>query len=445
MQDSSLLAGDESMMNKHVCAAAMAILLAAAFTPAGQSENTNSGSWSGVIVNASCNADEAFAEAAKCTAQTSGAPLALYDDTIRQVYALDPQDQAKGHLGDSVTVQGKLDGGAIHVASLKMFPEVGLRAGQKAPEFSARDQFGKTQTLETLRGSKGTVLLFYRSADWCPYCKGQLIQLQAAMERFEKQGIKLAGISYDSVEILKYFSDRKKIDFPLLSDPDSKIIRMYQVLNAEAVGPNAGMARPGYFFIDTEGMIREKFFEAKYRERLTGNTVLSKLFPELGEEVTDAVEAPHLQLSVGQSDRIAVPGNLVTLTAEVRLPPDVHVYAPGTKGYKPIRLVIDPPPDFELKQASYPSSKILYLPAIKERVPVFEGAFRIRQELKVNSMAEFSGALGADGKKVTVSGTIEYQACDSKICYLPATVPVEWQFQILPLDRQRAPEDIRHK
>ena len=248
----------------------------------GANRKHEGGSWSGVIVNGSCNADEAFAEAAKCTAETPGAALALYDDTIRQVYALDPQDQAKGHLGDSVTVQGTLEGSAIHVASFHMFSEVGLRAGQKAPEFSARDQFGKTQTLETLRGPKGTVLLFYRSADWCPYCKGQLIQLQAAKARFEKQGIKLAGISYDSVEILKYFSDRRKIDFPLLSDPDSKIIRMYQVLNSEAIGPNAGMARPGYFFIDTEGVIREKFFEAKYRERLTGNNVLSKLFPGTG-------------------------------------------------------------------------------------------------------------------------------------------------------------------
>jgi peroxiredoxin len=432
-------------MNKHAWAVASAVLLAAAITPAGQSENTKASSWSGVIINGSCNPDEAFAEAAKCTAPTTGAALALYDDTIRQVYALDPQDLAKGHLGDSVTVQGALDGNAIHMVSLQMFSEVGLSAGQKAPDFSARDQFGKTQTLDSLRGPKGTVLLFYRSADWCPYCKGQLIQLQAAKERFQKQGIGLAGISYDSVEILKYFADRRKIDFPLLSDPDSQIIRKYQVLNAEAVGPNAGMARPGYFFIDPEGMIREKFFEAKYRERLTGNTVLSKLFPELGEEVSDTVEDPHLQLSVGQSDRVAVPGNLVTLTAEVRLPPDVHVYAPGTKGYKTVKLVIDPLPDFEIRQANYPSAKILYLPAIKERVPVFEGAFRIQQELKVNSMAEFSGTLGADGKKVTVKGSLEYQACDSKICFLPATVPVEWQFQILPLDRQRAPEDIRHK
>jgi peroxiredoxin len=432
-------------MKMHFLGGAFAVLFAATLALAGQTENRRTGSWSGVIINAECTVDEAFAEAAKCTAEMPGATVALYDDSIRQVYSLDPQEEAKGHLADSVTVQGALEANVIHVYSVKMFSEVGLRAGQKAPEFSAVDQFGKTQTLETLRGSKGTVLLFYRSADWCPYCKGQLIQLQAAKERFARQGIKLAGISYDSVQILKYFSERRRIDFPLLSDPDSKMIRMYQVLNPEAVGPNAGMARPGYFFIDPEGVIREKFFEAKYRERLTGNAVLSKLFPELAEEVADTVAAPHLQLTVGQSDRVAVPGNLVTLTAEVRLPPDVHVYAPGTKGYKTARLMIDPLPDLEMRPAIYPTAKILYLPAIKEQVPVFEGAFRIRQELKINSMAEFSAALGADGKEITVKGSFEYQACDSKICFLPEAVPVEWHLQIVPLDRERAPEDIRHK
>ena len=412
---------------------------------AGQADSAKAGSWSGVIINGICSPDEAFAEAPKCAAAEPGAPLALYDDTIRQVYPLDPQTQATGHLGESVTVSGTLDGSTIHGAVVKPFAALGLSVGQKAPAFSVRDQFGTEQTLDSLKGPKGTVLLFYRSADWCPYCKGQLIQLQAAKARFEKQGIKLAGVSYDSVEILKFFADRRKIEFPLLSDPESKIIRAYQVLNSEAIGPNQGMARPGYFFIDPSGVIREKFFEAKYRERLTGNDVLAKLFPELGEEVSDNVDAPHLQLAVGQSDRVGVPGNLVTLSAEIKLPPDVHVYAPGTKGYKPIKLVIDALPDFELREANYPRAKILYLPAIKEKVPVFEGTFQIKQELKVNSAAAYSGALGADGKKIAIQGKLEYQACDSKICFLPASVPVAWSLQVVPLDRQRAPEDIRHK
>ncbi len=179
------------------------------------------------------------------------------------------------------------------------------------------------------------------------------MQLQSAISRFEKQGVKLAAISYDSEEILKYFADRHKIEYPLLADPESKTIQAYGVLNAEATGMQKGFARPGYFFIGTDGIIREKFFEAKYRERLTGNSVISKLFPELGQEVTETIEAPHLQLALEQSDPIGVPGTRVTLVAEVRLPPDVHVYAPGTQGYKPIKLEIESIPQLELKPIVY--------------------------------------------------------------------------------------------
>jgi peroxiredoxin len=77
-------------------------------------------------------------------------------------------------------------------------------------------------------------------------------------------------------------AERHKIEYPLLADPDSKIIRDYRFLHEEATGMQKGFARRGNFFIDANGIIREKFFEAKYRERLTGNSALSKLFPELG-------------------------------------------------------------------------------------------------------------------------------------------------------------------
>ncbi len=45
-------------------------------------------------------------------------------------------------------------------------PSVGLEIGQQAPAFALSDQFGQEQSNETLKGSKGTVLLFFRSADW---------------------------------------------------------------------------------------------------------------------------------------------------------------------------------------------------------------------------------------------------------------------------------------
>jgi hypothetical protein len=145
----------------------VAFFFAGAVALAGQTDSPNSGTWSGVIMNNNCTAEEAFAEAPKCTEKDlPGARLVLYDDTTRQMYMLEPQDQANGHLGDSMTLTGTLEGNTVHVASLKMHTSIGLEVGQKAPDFSARDQFGKQQTLEALKGPKGTVLLFFRSADW---------------------------------------------------------------------------------------------------------------------------------------------------------------------------------------------------------------------------------------------------------------------------------------
>jgi peroxiredoxin len=422
----------------------VALFSIAPLAVAGQNETSKSGSWSGTLVSSSCNADEAFAEVPDCTKILPGAKLALLDDTDRVMYGLEPQESVTAHLGESVTVRGTLAGPTIQVASVELM-SIGLAVGQRAPVFSLHDELGRVQTLDSLKGANGTVLLFFRSADWWPFCKGQLVQLQGAIPRFEKQGVKLAAISYDSEEILKYFADRHKIEYPLLADPESKTIQTYGVFNAEATGMQKGFARPGYFFIDPNGVIKEKFFEAKYRERLTGNSLVAKLFPELGQEVTETVEAPHLQLSLEQSDPIGVPGTRVTLVAEVRLPPEVHVYAPGTQGYKPIKLVIEPIPELELKPLVYPASKILYLPAIKERVPVFEGAFRISQDVKVSTGAGLGGSLGKDGTTVAINGTLEYQACDKTTCYTPTSVPVKWQLKVFPLDRNRAPANIRHK
>lgn len=123
------------------------------------------GAWSGVLVSSACNADEAFNESPECTRSVPGAKLALYDDTSRVIYGLDPQDKIAEHLGDTVTVQGILDGDTIRLASIEVM-SIGLAVGQRAPAFSIRDQFGRTQTLDTLRGANGTVLLFFRSADW---------------------------------------------------------------------------------------------------------------------------------------------------------------------------------------------------------------------------------------------------------------------------------------
>jgi len=116
-------------------------------------------------VSSACNADEAFAESPDCTKSIPGAKLALYDDTNRVMYGLEPQSAVTAHLGDAVTIQGTLGEDTIHVGSIELM-SIGLAVGHKASVFSLRDQFGRVQTLDSLKGPNGTVLLFFRSADW---------------------------------------------------------------------------------------------------------------------------------------------------------------------------------------------------------------------------------------------------------------------------------------
>jgi hypothetical protein len=160
-----MLTAANSSLRKRLLFSVSSILFTASLVLGGQNNPPKAGSWSGVLVTSACNADEAFNESPECFKSVPGAKIALYDDTNRLMYSLEPQDKVTAHLGDTVTVRGTLDEDTIQVASTELM-SIGLAVGQKAPNFSARDEFGHVQSLETLKGPNGTVLLFFRSADW---------------------------------------------------------------------------------------------------------------------------------------------------------------------------------------------------------------------------------------------------------------------------------------
>ena len=272
----------------------------------------------------------------------------------------------------------------------------------------------------------------------------QLVQLQSAKERFEQQGIGLAAISYDSEAILRDFAQRKHIDFPLLADPNSQIMRNFGVLNSEAKGMTAGMALPGFVYIDRQGTIRETYFEKEYSDRVTAKNLISKLFPELIENESKPTTSSHLIFTAAQSDRVVVPGSKINLSVHITLPPDVHVYAPGVNGYKVIELNVADSSDYQASVTNYPKPQILFLDAIKERVPVFENEFKLARDLTVSADRAALKNLGR-GKFLTVHGELKYQACDKTTCYLPAVAPVVWELEVIPLDGERSPDGIQHR
>jgi len=269
-------------------------LFVCGLSAAGQAEKPNSGSWSGVIMNNNCSAEEAFAEAAKCTEkEVPGAKLILYDDTTRQMFILDPQDQAMGHLGDSMTATGTLEGDTIHLTSLS-YTLHWTRSWSKGPCSLGPRPVWPAAISGDVERTQGNCCPFFRSAIGDPMQRaaGRAAKRKA---RFEKQGITVAAISYDSVEILKSFADRRKIEFQC----SPTLIRNYTGLRGpehRGYGTDKGMARPGYFFIDTTGTFG-KSSSKQVSATIFRNNVIGKLFPELGDEVTDKVQAPHLSLT----------------------------------------------------------------------------------------------------------------------------------------------------
>ena len=117
----------------------------------------------------------------------------------------------------------------------------------------------------------------------------------------------------------------------------------------------------------------------------------------------------------------------------------MHVYAPGAeeKGYRVVELNMAPSDYFRFEAVEFPESEIYYFEPLDEYVPVFQKPFTILQEAIVEASAEIEKEL-ENIEVLTLSGTLDYQACDDAICYLPVSVPVSFTLEFQTLDYQRS-------
>jgi AhpC/TSA family/Thiol:disulfide interchange protein DsbD, N-terminal len=261
------------------------------------------------------------------------------------------------------------------------------------------------------------------------------VELQRRVEELRRDGLGLAAISYDSPEVLAGFAERRGVTFPLLSDRDSTTIRGYGILNTtvDAGSKAAGIPFPGTFVLDHSGRVRARFFEETYRQRYTTSNILLRLGQDLDRPAT-ATGTSHLELRTWTTDDLLAPGWHSTLVMDVTPKPGMHVYAPGAKGYRVISLTLEPNPHVRLDPVEYPPSETYYFAPLDETVPVYEHSFRLTAGVLVDASRESQEAL-KDQRSLTLDGTVEYQACDDRVCYNPETVPVTWRFELRPLDR----------
>ena len=291
------------------------------------------------------------------------------------------------------------------------------------------------------------------------------MELQDRLEELENSGFGIAAISYDSEAVLADFAQRRGITFPLLSDDDSAVISEFGILNtvaAEGLGPNAddpavqadvaryvsvfgpsqlivGTPYPGTFMVNSAGEVTSRFFEEFYRERNSTSNVMLKL--GVGVSPIEAVQGStaHLNFTAYPSNSTVTVGTRFSLALEVEPGPEMHVYAPGAeeKGYRVIGFNLAPTPLARIEPVQYPESEIYYFEPLDEYVPVYQERFTLLQEIVMHADAEAEGIM-AELDALTLSGTLEYQACDDAICFLPQSIPVSFTVDLEMPDRQRA-------
>ncbi len=156
--------------------------------------------------------------------------------------------------------------------------ELGPAVGSQIPvPLETVDLNGDSQSYDSLKGEKGAILVFFRSADWCPFCQRQLIDLMTIDSAAQQRGYQIIGISYDSPAKLKKFASLREVRYPLLSDTGSEIIDAFGIRNtAYRQGHYAhGVPHPVVFVVDETGVIRAKLSRESYRDRPEPEAILA--------------------------------------------------------------------------------------------------------------------------------------------------------------------------
>lgn len=124
-----------------------------------------------------------------------------------------------------------------------------LTAGERAPAFTLLDHASAATSLGTLL-ERGPLILFFYPADFTPVCTREACLFRDACAELDAAGLTIAGVSPDTPQSHALFRAEHGIDYPLLSDPDKKVIEAYGVR-----GPFGFGVRRATFLIDTAGLI----------------------------------------------------------------------------------------------------------------------------------------------------------------------------------------------
>ncbi len=137
-----------------------------------------------------------------------------------------------------------------------------LEPGDKAPAFTLLDDEGNKVTLSTFKGSR--VVLYAYPAAMTPGCTTQACDFRDSLDSLKAAGIVVLGISPDKPEKLAKFKVRDNLTFPLLSDPDKKVLTEYGAFGEKKMyGKTVQGVIRSTFLVDEKGAIAMAGYNVK--------------------------------------------------------------------------------------------------------------------------------------------------------------------------------------
>ena len=147
-----------------------------------------------------------------------------------------------------------------------MAPTQRLEVGDKAPAFSLTDADGNKVSLADYRGGK--VIVYFYPAASTPGCTKEACDFRDNLRKLNEAGLDVVGISPDKPEKLAKFRDEEALTFPLLSDPDRKVLTAWGAYGEKKMyGKTVQGVIRSTFVVDEKG----KIGVAQYNIRATGH------------------------------------------------------------------------------------------------------------------------------------------------------------------------------
>jgi peroxiredoxin Q/BCP len=135
-------------------------------------------------------------------------------------------------------------------------------AGDRAPDFSLPDETGRLRKLGEFKGRK--LVVYFYPKDFTGGCTRESCDFRDRLNRLTSSGASVLGVSADSVESHRKFKEKEGLNFPLLSDPDKKMIKSYCVCQNKSLYGREfmGIVR-STFLVDAKGILAKVFPKVK--------------------------------------------------------------------------------------------------------------------------------------------------------------------------------------